>query len=114
MNKIEYTNFGFDDERMRKEVPEYDSDQWLPKGIKYIENTEHKEEIFKLFPESYPHGFERNTDINQMMHMRIGKEVKENPDIRICYLLVSHGATIDCAATSFKHFEDNQGLRPSF
>ena len=49
-----------------------------------------------------------------MMHTRIGQEVKENPEANVCYILVSHGATIDCAATSFQLFEEDPSTRPSF
>jgi hypothetical protein len=40
--KIEFSVNGFDAEKMKANVPEYDSDVWLPKGIKYIENVEYK------------------------------------------------------------------------
>ena len=103
--KIEFSVNGFDAEQMKANVPEYDSDVWLPKGIKYIENVEYKEEIFKAFPESFPSAFQRNSEINERMHMRLSKETESNPDAKICYLMVSHGATIDCMSTSFARFE---------
>lgn len=55
--KIEFSVNGFDAEQMKKNNPEYDSDTWLPKSIKYIENQEYKDEIFKAFPEAFPAAF---------------------------------------------------------
>jgi hypothetical protein len=48
------------------------------------------------------------------MHTRLSKETEANPDARICYLMVSHGVTIDCMSTSFTRFESNPEQRPDF
>lgn len=97
---MEWTQYGFDYDWMRRQNAEYATDEYFPSSVHFREPSEpvdYKDDILDIYPETREQATMRAATLYQLMNRRVEAE-SEKGKKRICYLIITHGLWVDSVA----------------